>query len=191
MGFPVWLPRRAGGGLPLMLMSSMDSSPDLCGGEQGSCMGDRGPDWREPCSRAGGRLRRAALAGERRDGQHFFSCLALFALVLYLLGHLLQRYWVPLCTSFTCLFSILVLLHAFPQVGQLFVPPGLEVSDGEAPFLPGLLGPTRPTSLSETAAGPTCGEESLVAGPGGERTADPQRGLEMLLLDPSIDAPIS
>ena len=95
--------------------------------------------------------------------QNFFSCFSLFDLVLYFLGHHLQMYGVPKCTSFTCLFNALRLLHAFPHLGQCFVISGLDGFDREASFSPELLGPTTPISSSEAVAGSACGEGGLVA----------------------------
>ena len=75
--------------LSLTLISSTESSPR-------SGLGDRGPDWGELGSGAVEKARRAAPAGEWCEGRDFFSCFALFALVLYFLGHHLQMNGLPI-----------------------------------------------------------------------------------------------
>ena len=73
--------------------------------------------------------------------QDLSSCFFLFDIVLYFLGQYRHLNRWPRCTSFLCLFSILRLLHTFPQVGQILVFVELGGLDCEASFSPELLGP--------------------------------------------------
>ena len=99
--------------------------------------------------------------------QDLSSCVFLPDIVLYFLEQYLHLNRWPMCTSLRCLFSVLRLRHAFPQVGQVLVFGELGVLAWEVSFSPELLGPPEPISSSGAATGSACAEWRLVALPWG------------------------